>query len=125
MDTNGKTVNRSALRVAIRRAAAEERMERIKAMFLEHDWRFLGVTDGYQDTFTRHTGPDSAENQVTKLVGAGQFKFRRGEQHARVGFVWTKLWRFDGSIASDRVKIRNSEEPMIARILAERSGRRH
>ena len=125
MEQANRRVNRSAAQIAVRKAAAEARMERIRDLFLDRGWRFLGVTEGYQDTFVRHLGPDSAENQVTKLVGAGQLKFRRGEQYARVGFVWTRIWRFDGSAASDRVKIRNTEETELAEILSQRRGRSH
>lgn len=104
-----------------RREAAKARMETIRGLFLRHDWRFVGVTEGYLDRFVRSTGPDSPENTVEKLVGAGQYKFRRGEQFARVGFVFTRLWRFDGRASSEKVQLKNTELARIQQVLHERT----
>lgn len=93
-------------------------------MFIEHDWRFLGESKGYPVDVTPKDVPDTAENRVTEIHGAGQFKFRRGSQYARVNLVHTKLWKYDGQRSSDAVKLLNTAIADLQRVLAERSPKR-
>lgn len=101
--------------------AQKARMEAVRKLLEEFGFKYLGVSEGHLETVAQRQGPDTAENRVERLVGAGQLKLRRGRWHARVGAVKTSLWSWEaGAGQTDRARTDTKALDGLRRWLEER-----